>query len=129
VTPTTCPQSAQVATIGLALLSAASFCFAVANALVYLATMGDERYNTLVDPSRCPLINVGTGEDLTIRALAETVAAGVGYTGKFAQDTSKPDGTMRKVMDVEKLSELGWTPATKLSDGLDLTYKNFLEST
>lgn len=60
------------------------------------------RYNALVEPAQCPLINVGTGEDLTIRELAETVAKAVGYTGKFVQDTSKPDGTMRKVMDVSK---------------------------
>ena len=101
----------------------------LANALVFLATLDDGRYNAMVDPSLCPLINVGTGEDFTIRELAETVAGVVGYTGRFIQDTSKPDGTMRKVMDIEKLSELGWTSATKLSAGLDLTYKNFLENT
>ena len=101
----------------------------LANALVFLATLDDGRYNAMVKPSLCPLINVGTGEDFTIRELAETVAEVVGYTGRFIQDTSKPDGTMRKVMDIEKLSELGWTSATKLSAGLDLTYKNFLENT
>lgn len=99
----------------------------LANALVYLATLDNERYNTLVEPSRCPLINVGTGEDLTIRELAEKVAEVVGYTGKFVQDTSKPDGTMRKVMDIGRLSGLGWVSATKLAVGLDLTYKNILE--
>ena len=100
----------------------------LANALVFLATLDDKRYNALVDPAQCPLINVGTGVDLTIRELAETVAEVVGYTGKFVQDTSKPDGTMRKVMDIEKLFKLGWTPAINLSDGLILTYKNFLVS-
>ena len=96
----------------------------LANALVFLATLDAQRYDTLVEPSRCPLINVGSGEDLTIRELAETVAGVVGYQGRFVQDTSKPDGTMRKVMDVGKLSELGWVPATKLAVGLGLTYKN-----
>ncbi len=74
----------------------------LANALVYLAMLDDKRYDALVAPSQCPLINVGTGTDLTIRELAETVAAVVGYKGRFVQDTSKPDGTMRKVMDVSR---------------------------
>lgn len=100
----------------------------LANALVFLATLDNTRYDSLVEPSHCPLINVGSGVDLTIRELAEAVAEVVGYQGKFIQDTSKPDGTMRKVMDVEKLTKLGWLPATKLSAGLDLTYKNYLES-
>lgn len=97
----------------------------LANALVFLATLEDERYNALVDPSRCPLINVGSGEDLTIRAAAEIVAGVVGYTGRFVHDTSKPDGTMRKVMDVSKISRVGWRPAVSLQDGLALTYQSF----
>ena len=101
----------------------------LANALVFLATMDDTRYDALVEPSRCPLVNVGSGEDLTIRELAEMIAATVGYQGSFVQDTSKPDGTMRKVMDVGKLTELGWAPATKLGAGLELTYKYYLENT
>ena len=100
----------------------------LANALVFLATLDDERYNALVAPSQCPLINVGTGTDLTIRELAETVAGVVGYRGKFVQDTSKPDGTMRKVMDVSKIHGLGWKPATTLKQGITLTYKLFCET-
>jgi len=100
----------------------------LANALVFLATLDEVRYNALVDPSQCPLINVGTGEDLTIRELAETVAGVVGYTGKFVQDTSKPDGTMRKVMDVSRIQGLGWKPDTSLKDGINLTYKTFKEA-
>jgi GDP-L-fucose synthase len=99
----------------------------LANALVYLATLDDKRYDTLVAPSQCPLINVGTGIELTIRELAETVAAVVGYKGKFVQDTTKPDGTMRKVMDVGKIQGLGWKAMTSLKDGISLTYKNFNE--
>ena len=90
----------------------------LANALVFLATLDDQRYNALVAPSQCPLINVGTGTDLTIRELAETVAAVVGYKGKFVQDTSKPDGTMRKVMDVSKIHGLGWKATTSLKEGI-----------
>jgi len=99
----------------------------LANALVFLATLDDERYNALVAPSQCPLINVGTGTDLTIRELAETVAAVVGYQGKFVQDTSKPDGTMRKVMDVSKIQGMGWQAKTSLKQGISLTYKIFSE--
>jgi GDP-L-fucose synthase len=97
----------------------------LANALVFLATLDNARYDTLVEPSQCPLINVGTGTDLTIRELAETVADVVGYQGKFVQDTSKPDGTMRKVMDVGKIHSLGWKATTSLKQGIALTYKLF----
>jgi GDP-L-fucose synthase len=99
----------------------------LANALVFLATLDDERYNTLVAPAQCPLINVGTGTDLTIRELAETIADVVGYRGKFIQDTSKPDGTMRKVLDVGKIQGLGWKAKTSLKEGINLTYKIFSE--
>ncbi len=100
----------------------------LAHALVYLATLDSERYDPLVAPSQCPLINVGTGTDLTIRELAETVAAVVGYTGRFVQDTSKPDGTMRKVMDVSKIHSLGWKAKTGLKEGIGLTYQLFSET-
>ena len=100
----------------------------LANALVFLAALDDVRYNALVEPAQCPLINVGTGEDLTIRELAETVAKAVGYTGKFVQDTSKPDGTMRKVMDVSKIRGLGWKADTTLKEGVNLTYKKLAEA-
>ena len=99
----------------------------LANALVFLATLNDERYNTLVAPAQCPLINVGTGTDLTIRELAETIADVIGYGGKFIQDTSKPDGTMRKVLDVSKMQGLGWKARTSLKEGLNLTYRTFSE--
>lgn len=100
----------------------------LANALVFLATLEDARYNALVEPSQCPLINVGTGSDLTIRELAETVARVLGYRGKFVQDTSKPDGTMRKVMDVSRIQSLGWKANTNLQEGIEQTYKIFSES-
>jgi GDP-L-fucose synthase len=99
----------------------------LADALVFLATLDDVRYNALVNPEHCPLINVGTGSDLTIRELAETIADVVGYRGKFVQDTSKPDGTMRKLMDVSKLQALGWHAKTTLSSGIARTYDSFVE--
>jgi len=97
----------------------------LANALVFLATLDVEQYNALVEPSQCPLINVGTGMELTIRELAEEVARVVGYSGKFVQDTSMPDGTMRKVMDVTKIHKLGWKAKTSLKEGINLTYRKF----
>ena len=99
----------------------------LANALVFLATLDKERYSALVEPSRCPLINVGSGADLTIRELAETVAEVVGFKGAFVQDSSKPDGTMRKIMDVSRIRHLGWAPVTDLRAGIKLAYSNFIE--
>jgi len=98
----------------------------LANALVFLSMLDDERYNKLVAPTQCPLINIGTGTDLTIRELAEAAAAVIGYQGKFVQDTSKPDGTMRKVMDVSVINGLGWKATTSLKEGIALTYEDFI---
>lgn len=100
----------------------------LANALVFLATLDDTRYDALVEPSRCPLINVGSGEDLTIRELAETIAEVVGYRGRFVQDTSKPDGAMRKIMDVSRIKSFGWKPAIGLKEGIKLAYEKFCEA-
>jgi GDP-L-fucose synthase len=98
----------------------------LANALVFLATLDEDRYEVLVDPAHCPLINVGSGIDLTIRELAETVAEVVGFKGQFIQDTSKPDGTMRKIMDVSKLRHLGWSLKTDMPTGVALAYQDYL---
>ncbi len=72
------------------------------------------------------LINVGTGEDLTIRELAETVKKIIGFEGQLIFDTSKPDGTPRKLMNVDKLNGLGWRYKVKLEEGIKLAYKDFL---
>ena len=98
----------------------------LADALIFLAALDNERYDTLVDPAQCPLINMGTGMDLTIRELAEMVARVVGYTGGFIQDSSKPDGTMRKILDVSKITGLGWKADTSLAQGIALTYQLYL---
>lgn len=71
-------------------------------------------------------INVGTGEDLTIRELAETIADVVGYQGQLAFDASKPDGTPRKLMDVSRLASLGWRASTGLREGVIRTYEWYL---
>jgi GDP-L-fucose synthase len=72
-------------------------------------------------------INVGTGEDQSIREIAETVARVVGYDGAIEWDTSKPDGTPRKLLDVSRLKALGWSPTISLEDGLHDTVKWFHE--
>jgi len=100
----------------------------LARALVFLSTLDEIRYDALVDPTRCPIINIGSGKDLTIRELAETIAAVVGYKGGFVQNSSKPDGTMRKVMDVSKICNLGWAPEIDLHKGIELAYKEYLSS-
>jgi GDP-L-fucose synthase len=72
-------------------------------------------------------VNVGTGTDVTIRDLAETIRKVVGFEGGLRFDSSKPDGTPRKLLDVAKLTQLGWTATTPLEDGLKLSYRWFLE--
>ncbi|GAB3765241.1 GDP-L-fucose synthase [Spirosoma pomorum] len=71
-------------------------------------------------------VNVGTGEDVTIRELAEAVKDVVGFEGELRWDTSKPDGTPRKLMDVSRIHELGWKHKTELREGLEKTYQDFL---
>lgn len=74
------------------------------------------------------LVNVGTGEDLEIKALAEMVMEVVGYEGRMELDLSKPDGTPRKLMDVSKLHNLGWKHKTGLKEGIALAYQDFLQN-
>jgi GDP-L-fucose synthase len=74
-------------------------------------------------------VNVGTGQDITIRELAELVAEIVGYDGRITNDTTKPDGTPVKCTDTTVLNELGWTPRTKLREGIERTYEYFVTET
>ncbi|MEW5770341.1 MAG: GDP-L-fucose synthase, partial [Pseudomonadota bacterium] len=73
-----------------------------------------------------PLVNIGVGEDLSIRELAETVREVVGYAGAIVFDPSKPDGTPRKLMDVSRLHGMGWRASTGMQDGLRIAYADFL---
>jgi GDP-L-fucose synthase len=84
----------------------------LADACVHLAEQGYDG----------PLVNIGTGEDLTIRELAEAVMSIVGYTGRIVFDASKPDGTPRKLLDVARLHALGWRARTGLRDGIQRAY-------
>lgn len=73
-------------------------------------------------------INVGFGEDVTIRELAHQIAGVTGFTGRISFDTSKPDGTMRKLMDSTRLKTMGWSPQVPLVEGLSSTYRWFLDN-
>ncbi|MBQ3907803.1 MAG: GDP-L-fucose synthase [Bacteroidaceae bacterium] len=73
-------------------------------------------------------VNAGTGKEITIRALTELVARVVGYEGEICWDTSRPNGTPRKLLDVSKATALGWTYKTELEDGLRLSYEDFLHN-
>ena len=68
-------------------------------------------------------INIGTGEDVTIKELAETIKDVVGYKHPIYWDTDKPNGTMRKVLNVDRIKSLGWTPKIKLREGIESTYE------
>jgi GDP-L-fucose synthase len=72
------------------------------------------------------LFNIGCGDDLTIRELAELVMRTVGYEGALSFDTSKPDGTPRKLLDIGRIARLGWQPTTTLTEGIALAYRDFL---
>ena len=73
-----------------------------------------------------PLVDIGTGEDVTIRKLAETVMTVVGFTGKIVFDSSKPDGTARKLTANARISALGWHPRISLRAGISQNYKNYV---
>jgi len=70
-------------------------------------------------------VNAGTGKELTIKELTELVAKVVGYTGEILWDTTKPNGTPRKLLDVLKATKLGWTYKTELSEGIRIAYEDY----
>jgi GDP-L-fucose synthase len=72
------------------------------------------------------LINIGVGNDITIKALAELIQSVVGYEGQIHWNTDKPDGTPRKLMDVTKLHNQGWKHRTNIEEGIKATYQDFL---
>ena len=100
----------------------------MADACIFLLNMSDNDLASILSPDASvpPLINIGCGEDLTIRELAELVAGVIGFNGNLSFDTSKPDGTMRKVMDVSRIRNLGWKPEMALEAGIALAYQDML---
>jgi len=85
--------------------------------------LDEARFNSLLSDEQPPLINIGTGEDVTIRELAETVARVIGFSGNLTFDPTKPDGTPRKLMDVSRLHGLGWRHTVDLEDGIERTWE------
>jgi GDP-L-fucose synthase len=107
----------------------------MAQACVFLMDLEDERFDTLLGSDEQatgeympPLVNVGCGEDVTIRELAETIRDVVGFEGRIEFDPSKPDGTPRKLLDVSRLGGLGWRASIGLRQGLALAYREYRES-
>ena len=104
------------------------YCEDMADACVYLMTLPQNEYASLLKDTHPPLINIGTGVDITIAELAKAVCAVVGNKGEIVFDTSKPDGTKRKVLDVTQLNDRGWKATTSLEDGLAKAYEDFLKN-
>lgn len=96
--------------------------------LLYVDDLADACLFLINNYSGNETVNVGTGKELSIKQIAELVAKVIGYTGEIKWDTNMPDGTPRKLLDVTKLKELGWTYTTELEDGIKLSYKDFLEN-
>ncbi len=99
----------------------------MANACLFLMNLSQEAFNELLLPERnvesVPLVNIGCGEDLTIKALAQLVQEIIGFSGKILWDKQKPDGTPRKILDVGKLFGLGWRPTITLKQGIADVYE------
>ncbi|WPL19884.1 GDP-L-fucose synthase [Thiorhodovibrio winogradskyi] len=99
----------------------------MADACVYLMNLAPERHAELTEPM-CSHVNVGSGVDLSIRELAETIRRVTGYQGQIRFDSTKPDGPPRKLLDVSRLRGLGWQSRIELEQGLAQTYQWFVEN-
>jgi GDP-L-fucose synthase len=101
----------------------------MAEACVFVMNLADETYQQLLASDRNdglpPLLNLGSGSDLTIAGLAQLVGEVVGFDGNIIFDTTKPDGTMKKLMDSSRLNQLGWYVSTSLREGLQSAYQDF----
>ena len=98
----------------------------MAEACRFLLTLPDDRFVSFFPVEQPPLINIGCGEDVTIRDLAELVKDVVAFKGRLVFDTTKPDGTPRKLLDIHRLQQLGWQPKIGLRDGIFAAYQDFL---
>jgi GDP-L-fucose synthase len=96
---------------------------------LYVDDLADACIHLMKNYSSGELINIGTGEDISIAEFARVVAAAVGYTGGISFDPSRPDGTPRKLLDVSRLAKLGWRARTSLEEGIKLAYQAYLSET
>jgi GDP-L-fucose synthase len=92
---------------------------------LYVDDLADACIFLMKTYSSMEMVNIGTGEDIAIKDFADVVARVVGYKGSMSFDTSRPDGTPRKLLDVSRLSALGWRAKTSLEDGIRLAYQAF----
>jgi GDP-L-fucose synthase len=98
-----------------------------AEACVFLMNTDDQTFTALTgDENEAPLINIGSGFDISIEELAGLIARTVGFKGNVVFDSTKPDGTPRKLLDVTRISRLGWKPRINLEAGLEAAYQDFL---
>ena len=101
----------------------------MAEACVFVMNLNDEQFKPLLAADRNdglpPLLNLGSGNDLTIAELANLIKEVAGFEGEIVLDSTKPDGTMRKLMDSARLNQLGWGEKTQLKDGLTSAYQDF----
>ena len=95
---------------------------------LYVDDLAEAAFKCMVNYDSKEIINVGTGKDITIKELATTIADVVGYKGEIVWDTSKPNGTPRKVLNVDKIKSLGWEPKVGLREGIEKTYELYKES-
>ena len=95
---------------------------------LYVDDLAEAAFKCMVDYDSEEIINVGTGKDITIKELATTIADVVGFKGEIVWDTSKPNGTPRKVLNVDKIKSLGWEPKVGLREGIEKTYELYKES-
>jgi GDP-L-fucose synthase len=104
----------------------------MAQACVFLMNLPEDTFQKLLASNRNdglpPLLNLGSGTDSTIAELADLVKKVVGFNGDIVFDITKPDGTMRKLMDSSRLNQLGWKLNTTLTNGLELAYQDFKNS-
>jgi len=99
----------------------------MANACVHVMNLDKREFDKHIEP-KCSHINVGSGEEVTILALAEMIKGVVGFGGEIVFETTKPDGTPRKLIDSTRLVSLGWRPQISLQDGLAKTYADFINT-
>lgn len=103
------------------------YCEDLAEACVFLMKLPEGEFGKLLRMDEPPLINIGTGEDLTIREIAELVCKVVGFAGDLEFDRSRPDGTPRKLCDVSRIQSLGWRASTSLEQGIERTIESAKE--
>jgi len=100
----------------------------LAEACVFLMNLNEDRFAALTAPDEPPLINLGSGEEVTIRGLAQAIARVMGYQGKLRFDLAKPDGAPRRLLDSQKMHELGWHHGTGLEEGILRTCQWYLRA-